>query len=239
MNHSWRSLLARVLAVFLFPVLSGAETVPLKRVVELALSHATAGAIAAADEQRAAAAYRELRNNYIPQLYTGAGLGYSFGFPLALEGSAPSLFNINTQSALLNPSLRDFVKAAKVDASVLDTATRHQRLELVDRREALARRDGDVDLAGDARHRIGTFGANRILEEHRMSVLNAACEDYRFGRCQSPMQLDQEIDAIADDVAHAMHVIDRVPHLGKFHQMLRLRKSDRETSSQTDVRCNC
>ena len=32
--------------------------------------------IAAADEQRAAAGYRELRDSYIPQLSTGAGLGY-------------------------------------------------------------------------------------------------------------------------------------------------------------------
>ena len=67
-----------------------AEPVPLKRVVELALAHATGAAIAAADEQHAAAGYRELRDNYIPQLSTGAGLGYSYGFPLALEGSAPA-----------------------------------------------------------------------------------------------------------------------------------------------------
>ena len=59
-------------------------------------------------KQHAAASYRELHNNYIPQVNTGAGLGYSYGFPLALEGSAPSLFNINTQSALLNPSSARF-----------------------------------------------------------------------------------------------------------------------------------
>ena len=88
-------------------------------------------AIAAADEQHAAADYRELRNNYIPQLSTGAGLGYSYGFPLALEGSAPSLFNINTQSALLNPSLRDFMQAAKVDTQVASLKTKDQRNQII------------------------------------------------------------------------------------------------------------
>src|ERR1700685_1904193 len=120
-----------ILALVLLSTSLLAEPVSLKRVVELALSHATGAAIAAADEERAAAGYRELHNNYIPQLNTGAGLGYSYGFPLALEGSAPSLFNISTQSALLNPSLRDFVRAAKVDTSVASLKTKDQRNQII------------------------------------------------------------------------------------------------------------
>jgi len=108
-----------------------AEPVSLKRVVELALAHATGAAIAAADEQRASATYRELHNNYVPQVSTGAGLGYSYGFPLALEGSAPALFNINAQSALLNPSLRDFMHAAKVDSAVASLKTKDQRNQVI------------------------------------------------------------------------------------------------------------
>src|SRR3954469_12664030 len=120
-----------ILAVVLLPASAQAEPVPLKRIVELALSHATGAAIAAADEQRALAGYRELRSNYIPQLTTGAGLGYSFGFPLGLEGSAPSLFNINAQSALLNPSLREFVRAARIDSSVASLKSKDQRNQII------------------------------------------------------------------------------------------------------------
>src|SRR5208283_2193294 len=120
-----------ILAVALIPASLLAEPVPVKRVVQLALTHATGGAIAAADEQRAAAAYRELKGNYIPQLSTGAGLGYSFGFPLGLEGSAPSLFNLNTQSAVLNPALRDFVRAAKVDSAVASLKNKDQRNQII------------------------------------------------------------------------------------------------------------
>ncbi len=120
-----------ILAVVLLPSSVLAEPVSLKRVVELALTHATGTAIAAADEEHAAASYRELHNNYVPQLSTGAGLGYSHGFPLALEGSAPSLFNINAQSALLNPSLRDFVRAAKVDSAAASLKTKDQRNQVI------------------------------------------------------------------------------------------------------------
>jgi len=123
--------LKSILAILLLPGSLLAEPVPLKRVVELALAHATGAGIAAADEQRAAAGYRELRDNYIPQISTGAGLGYSYGFPLALEGSAPALFNITAQSALLNPSLRAYLQAAKIDSAVASLKTKDQRNQII------------------------------------------------------------------------------------------------------------
>jgi outer membrane protein TolC len=120
-----------IVAFLLFPSSLLAEPVSLKRIVELALTHATGAAIAAADEQRASAGYQELRNNYIPQLSTGAGLGYSYGFPLALEGSAPSLFNVNAQSALLHPELRSFMRAAKADSAVASLKTKDARNQVI------------------------------------------------------------------------------------------------------------
>jgi outer membrane protein TolC len=120
-----------ILSIVLLPTSLLADPVPLKRVVELALTHATGAAIAAADEQQASASYRELHNNYIPQLMTGAGLGYSYGFPLALEGSAPSLFNITAQSAFLNPSLHNQVLAAKADSEVASLKTKDQRNQVI------------------------------------------------------------------------------------------------------------
>ncbi|HKU26722.1 MAG TPA: TolC family protein [Candidatus Sulfotelmatobacter sp.] len=119
------------LVSLLFPYGASAEPIPLKRIVELALSHATAGAISAAEEQRIAAAYRDLRNNYVPQVMTGAGLGWSYGFPLSLEGSAPSLFTINAQSALLNPSLREAIKAARIDSKVASLNSKDQRNQVI------------------------------------------------------------------------------------------------------------
>src|SRR5437879_6637203 len=104
------------LALILAPGSLLAEPVTLRHAVELALKHATATDIAAADEQRAFAAYRELRNNFIPQLTAGAGLGWSHGFPLSLEGAAPSLFNLTAQSPLYHFELRDFLGAARSES---------------------------------------------------------------------------------------------------------------------------
>jgi len=126
-------LVSRILAVIFLPAFLLAEPVPLKRVVELALAHATGGAISAADEQRAAASYRQVQGNYVPQFTTGAGLGPpAYGFPLSLEGEPPSLFTMNMQSALLNPSLRDFVRAAKVESTVASLNTKDLRNQIIE-----------------------------------------------------------------------------------------------------------
>ena len=46
---------------------------------------------------------------------TGAGLGWSYGFPLSLEGAAPSLFNLNAQSPLWHFELHDYLGAARAE----------------------------------------------------------------------------------------------------------------------------
>jgi outer membrane protein TolC len=95
--------------------------------VQLALTHSTTAVSAAADEQKAFASYREVRNAYIPSLTVGAGLGASWGFPLSLAGSAPSLFNVNAQSILFNPAQREFLKAARTEYQASKLQTKDQR----------------------------------------------------------------------------------------------------------------
>ena len=108
-----------------------AEPVPLRQMVELALKHATTASIAVAEEQRAFANYRELRNSFIPQVTAGAGLGWSYGFPLSLEGAAPSLFNINAQSPLWHFELHDFLGAARAESAGASLRTKDQRNQVI------------------------------------------------------------------------------------------------------------
>ncbi len=98
--------------------------------MELALQHSGVMGIAAINQWRARQAYQELKANYIPQLTVGSGLGYSYGFPLTLEGSAPSVVNFNSLSTLLNVPLRRYLAAAKID---IRTAS----LEEQDKRDAV------------------------------------------------------------------------------------------------------
>ena len=110
---------------------SAAETVPLKRVVELALSHSTTAAATDAAAQRAFASYREARNQYLPTIVAGSGLGATWGYPLSLEGSAPSIVNTTAQSSLLNPALRDFIREARADWEASNIQTKDQRDQVI------------------------------------------------------------------------------------------------------------
>jgi outer membrane protein TolC len=91
------------------------------------LTHSTTMEASHIDEQRAFASYHEVRNQYVPQLTVGSGLGKSWGYPLTLEGSAPSIVNTTAQSALFNPALRDFVRAARTEWQESAVQTKDQR----------------------------------------------------------------------------------------------------------------
>ncbi|HLW87208.1 MAG TPA: TolC family protein [Terriglobales bacterium] len=108
-----------------------AEPVPLRRVVELALNHSTTTAMSVAAEQRAYASYDEIRDHYLPSLTVGSGLGATWGYPLSLEGSAPSIINTTAQSALVNPALREFVREAKTEWQASTIHSKDQRDQII------------------------------------------------------------------------------------------------------------
>jgi outer membrane protein TolC len=108
------------------------EPLTLKRAVLLALAHSPLAAESSADEQRAFASMQEARDQYIPQLTAGAGIGDSWGYPLSLEGSAPSLFNVSAQSAVFNPALREFVKAARSEYKSAGDASKDRRNQIIE-----------------------------------------------------------------------------------------------------------
>ncbi len=120
-----------IAALLFLPTSLLAEPLTLKHAVELALQHANGAAIAAAEQQSATANVRELRDNYVPQLTTGTALGWSYGFPLSLAGSAPSIFNVNMQSALFHPELRSFVHAAQSESTAAGFRTKDQRNQII------------------------------------------------------------------------------------------------------------
>jgi outer membrane protein TolC len=114
-----------------FAVPAHAEPLTLKRAVELALSHSPLAGQADADQQRAFAAMREAHDQYIPQVNVGSGLGESWGYPLSLEGSAPSLVSISAQSAMFNPALREYVRATRSEYKAAGEANKDRRNQII------------------------------------------------------------------------------------------------------------
>jgi len=63
------------------------------------------------------------RAAFRPNLYTGAGLAYTYGFPSLPGGQAPSVFQLDYQQTVFNPLLKGQQKAAEDRA-------RNQKLEM-------------------------------------------------------------------------------------------------------------
>src|SRR5260370_1679141 len=129
------------------PLLAQDTSKPLafRAAVELALRNSAGSGLSRADLERVRATVSQTRNLFLPQVAVGSALGYSHGFPLSLEGAAPSLFNVNIQGLVINAAQRDYLKAAKSDAEttvaqnaerrnnvILETALDYIQLDLLD-----------------------------------------------------------------------------------------------------------
>lgn len=102
-----------------------------RRAVELAARHSAAVAMATADQEKARAAYLELRSMYLPQVVVGSGLGYTAGFPLSMEGAAPSIFNVTSQQFLINPAQKWLARSAQSQWNASGISREDQRKQAI------------------------------------------------------------------------------------------------------------
>ncbi len=103
----------------------------LQRAIQLALVHSTATGASTADQMHAYESYMEARGSFIPQVTVGSDVGYAYGFPLSLEGSAPTVFNVTSQSYVLNLAQKEFVRAAKAEWRASTAQSRDQRAQVM------------------------------------------------------------------------------------------------------------
>jgi len=127
-----RSLLCAFF-LFLIPAASAQnEPLPFRRAIELAVQHSSGLAAAIADRERAQHSVEEQKYQFIPQVIMGSGLAATYGFPLSIEGAAPAVLSVNTQSMLLNFGQLDFIRSAKsgLNAANFSAADRRQQVIL-------------------------------------------------------------------------------------------------------------
>lgn len=92
------------------------HSMTLKQVVETALAQNPDIALARLDEEKARQGVRIARDPFTPRLTAGSGLAYSNGFPMSIEGSAPSIFQARASEFIFNRPQSFAVAQAKEDA---------------------------------------------------------------------------------------------------------------------------
>src|SRR5512147_1605734 len=78
------------------------RTVTLRQAVEQALRQNPDIIMAHLDEEKAKQAVRVAKDPFVPRIVLGSGLAYTNGFPMSIEGAAPSVFQANLVGNVFN-----------------------------------------------------------------------------------------------------------------------------------------
>ena len=90
----------------------GARRLTLTDAIALTMQNNREVRLAAAAVSRAEAERQEIRSQFRPQIFIGTGLAGTRGFPLSIEGSAPSIVQVASSQSLFNASLRNSERQA-------------------------------------------------------------------------------------------------------------------------------
>jgi outer membrane protein len=85
----------------------------LQEAVRLALSRSPEVLTAEAQSSRSFHALRETRSINLPQVTTGTGFAYNNGFPLSIEGSAPSIFEVVATQSIFSKTNKNLIREAE------------------------------------------------------------------------------------------------------------------------------
>ena len=120
-------------------------TLTLQQAVERAMGQNPEVIMARTDEMKALQSVRIAKEPFSPRVTGGSGLAYSYGFPLSIEGSAPSVFEVKANQFLFNKPQTYAVAQAKENTRGAGFASAERRDEAVFRVATLFI---DVDRAG-------------------------------------------------------------------------------------------
>jgi outer membrane protein TolC len=89
------------------------HTLTLRQSVDLALRQNPEVLMARLDQQRAELSVRVARDPFVPKVVAGSGAAYTTGYPMSIEGSAPSIIQAKAIMAVYNQSQRYVVAQAQ------------------------------------------------------------------------------------------------------------------------------
>jgi outer membrane protein len=110
----------------------GEQPVTLRQAVDMALQQNPDITLARLSEQHASESIRVAQDPFHPKVYVGSGLAWTNGFPMSIEGSAPSVLQARAVSSIYNMPQRYGVAQARENArgATLDVASRREEVAL-------------------------------------------------------------------------------------------------------------
>jgi outer membrane protein len=174
------------------------------------------------------------KSAFQPNVFTGSGAAFTYGFPLTPGGAAPSIINLSYVQAVYNPLQRAQVSAAREREEV-------QRLELEKTRNSVALQASSAYLElGKVRHslelmrnqrqgntRILSFTQQRVREGYELPIETKKAELAAARTEQHIVQLESRESQLQQQLA-ALMGISPVQRIEVAAEPLSIETSDRE-----------
>ncbi len=109
------------------------KTLTVQETVRIALARSPEILIAEAQAARTRESVRETRSLNRPQVYTGTGLAYNNGYPLSMEGAAPSIFQVSASQAIFSKKNNNLIREAEESGKASRFGAESARNELASR----------------------------------------------------------------------------------------------------------
>lgn len=148
--------------VLALPITAEIHQLTLNQVAARALGQSPEALLARIEEQKAAEQVRGARDPFIPKIYAGSGLAYSYGFPMSIEGSAPSIVQTRAVASVLNRSQSLHLAQAKEQERGVAAGAQSRR------EQALAAAV-DLFLAAERAARLAEAGQQQIASTQKIA----------------------------------------------------------------------
>ena len=122
----------------------------LRQAVETALKQNPDLVLARLEEEKTRQAVRVARDPFVPKLVVGSGMAYTNGFPMSIEGSAPSIVQATATQYLFNRPQNYIVAQARENA-------RSAQLGTAAKQEDVAYRTTSLYLDAERAARVGAL----------------------------------------------------------------------------------
>lgn len=166
----------------------------LRQTVELALKQNPDLALARLDELKANQEIRVAKDPFSPRIHVGSGLAYSSGFPLSIEGAAPSIVQARASQFLVNRQQHYLIAQARENARGAGFATSAKQDEI-------AFRTTSVFLDAERAARVSQMARKQVeaLEKVQQAVR---------GRVEEGRELPIEAKRAALNLARARQAVE-------------------------------
>jgi outer membrane protein TolC len=194
------------------PALSAQDVVSLnlKQAVEMALRNSREVALAQAQYNVAQNTVDSNRSAFRPNLFTGSGAAYTYGFPQTVSGAAPSIVNASYIQTVYNPLLTSEVRASgerkEAQRLELEKTRNSVMLETTSSYLELAKVRHSLELMRTQRQsnaRILEFTRQRLAEGRELPIevtraeLNEARSEQRIVQLESRQRvLERQLAAL-------------------------------------------